>query len=165
MSKQELITIKGKLFRWLIITTILMLMLEVLGWVFDGQPGTLNFFFNSISNFFFIAFNVVVVSLWTSYIDYIIYEDEERLKRRWYYFQPTIIIFILAVINLFYPILYVINDENVYSRLPLIWISMIFTGLYYMYALYLVLKNKKYLNSNVLYGVLTFLLLPLYREG
>ena len=38
---------------------------------------------------------------------------------------------------------------------------MIFTGLYYMYALYLVLKNKKYLNSNVLYGVLTFLLLPL----
>lgn len=161
MSKQEVLTLKSTIFRWLIITTIVMLVLEILSWIYDGEPGRMNFFLNNLFNFLFTAFNVVIVGLWASYIDYIIHEDKERLKRRWFYLHPTIIIFLLSVINIFYPILFIVSDENLYSRLPLIWISIILTGVYYFYALCMVIKNRKYLNSNVLFGVLVFLVLPM----
>lgn len=160
-SKQELPTIKSNLFLWLIITTILMLFVEVLSWKYDGEPGRTNYIFNNIFNFLFTGFSVVAVSLWISYIDYTIYEDKKRLIKRWFYCQPSLIILVLSIINFFYPILFVITDENVYSRLPLVVISLVFTGVIYLYGMYMVIINRKRLNNNVLYGVLVFLLLPI----
>ncbi|AIO18558.1 putative diguanylate cyclase AdrA [Candidatus Izimaplasma bacterium HR1] len=161
LFKQELITLKGKIFRWIIIVTIIMLALEIFSWVFDGVETRNAYILNFTFNFFFTALNTVVVCLWASYIDYIVYENKERLRRRWYYFQPFIIVFILSIVNIFTPVLFEISDQNVYSRLPFIWISITMTFILYIYALYIVIRNRRYLNSNVLYGVLIFLLLPM----
>ncbi len=160
-GKDELITLKGKIFRWIIIWTILMLIFEIGSWIFDGLEGNANLFFNKFFNFCFTAFGTVVVSLWASYIDFIVHESKERLKKRWYYSQPTIIIIVLSVINVFTPILFEVDSSNVYHRLPLIWTSIILTVILYVIVLYMVIKNRKYLNSNVLFGVMTFLLLPM----
>ena len=161
LFKQELKNIKGTLFKWIVIITILMLTLEIFSWVFDSVDTRSAYILNFTFNFFFTAINTVVVGLWLSYIDFIVNEDEKRLKKRWFYLQPFIIILILSIINIFVPILFKIDIHNVYSRLPLIWISLVFTYILYMYSLVLVLRNRKYLNSKVLIAVLVFLVLPI----
>ncbi len=159
--KQELNSKKGKIFRWIIISTIVMLVLEIFGWVFDGVDHKVAYYLNFTFNFFFTALNTVVVSLWASYVDYLINEDDLRLRRRWYYFQPTVIVGILSIINIFYPILFTINDANVYQRLPLIWISITMTVIIYIYIFAMVYNNRRTLNTKVLLGVMMFLSLPI----
>lgn len=159
--KQELNSTKGRIFRWIIVSTIIMLVLEMLSWVLNEIDTTTAYYLNFTFNFLFIAFNTVVVSLWASYVDFLIYEDETRLKRRLMYFHPTIIILILSIINIFYPILFRINDGNVYERLQYIWISFGLTFIMYIYIFVMVLRNKRYLNNKVLIGVMVFLLLPI----
>lgn len=153
--------IKSRLFRDLIITTVLMNLIEILSWVFDSQAGetyrVLNYFFN----FLFTAFNTVAVGLWAFYIDYILFKDYKRLKKKWYYFLPTMIMFALSVINLITPILFVIDSSNVYSRLPLIWISIVMTVGIYIYVLALVIRYASPYNKKVLLGVLIFLSFPI----
>lgn len=159
--KQELNSLKGRIFRWIIVVTITMLVLEILSWVFDGIETSTAYFLNFFFNFFFTAINTVIVSLWASYVDYIIHEDESRLKKRWYYFQPSIIVVTLSIINIFYPVLFKITENNVYERLPLIWISISLTILVYTLVFTMVMKNRRVLNTNVLIGVMIFLLLPI----
>lgn len=159
--KQELSTLKGRIFKWIVIVTIVMLALEVLSWVFDSVDTRSAYILNFIFNFLFIAFNTVVVSLWATYVDYLIYEDKDRLKKRWFYFQPSIIVIILSIINIFTPILFAISENNVYERLSYIWVSLSLTFIMYVYIFIMVIRNKRVLNSKVLVGVMTFLILPI----
>lgn len=159
--KQEISSLKSNIFRLIIIFTIIMLTLEIMSWVFDEKPGETAYLLNFLSNFFFTALNTVVVSLWASYIDYTIYESRNRLRRRWFYLQPSIIVVALSIINIYTPILFEINENNVYSRLPLIWVSISLTFLIYLYVFFLVYQNRKKVNVKVLYGVMIFLSLPI----
>lgn len=160
-SSQDKLNVKNSLFKMMIYTAILMNVIDILGYAFDSLPGATNLFFNKFFNFLFTALGTTVVGLWACYIDYIVFRDYEKLKKKWYYFLPVTIMFILSIINLFTPILFVISENNVYSRLPLIWISMPLTIGLYVYILILVLKNAKNSNKNVIIGVLAFLLLPI----
>ena len=157
----DTVNIKNRLFRYMIYTTILMNVLEILSWVFNGLPGNLNYSLNFIFNALLSASNTIVVGLWACYIDYILFKDYEKLKKKWYYFLPLMIMIVLSIINLFEPILFNIDSANMYSRLPLIWIAIIMTISIYVYILILVLRNASEYNRRVFYGVLVFLSLPI----
>lgn len=161
-SKHELHTLRGRLFRILILTAIFMLVLEIHSWIYDGVEGStfrhLNFLFNTL----FTMLSTLVVAIWAIYIDYLLYNDEKRLKKMApFYFAPVIITSILGIINIFTPILFVVSDDNIYSRLPGIWTGVILTYTIYLYVLAIVLKELKRLSSNFVIGVMMFLILPL----
>jgi diguanylate cyclase (GGDEF)-like protein len=138
-----------------------MLVLEILSWVFDGQPGIWNRLFNIVFNTLFTGLSVFVVTIWALYIDYMIFGDEKQIKKniKWYAL-PGIIVFILTIINAFLPFMFVIDSNNVYGRLDGIWIGAVFTYLIYGYVVYLVYTNRRRLTSNFLVGVILFLILP-----
>jgi len=159
--KHEIPSHKSTIFKLIIVSTILMNVLEVFSWAFNGIDTYTSFILNHIFNFFFIALNTLVVSLWASYIDFLVYEDKKRLKRRTYYMHPTILVIVLTTINLFYPIMYEISEVNVYSRLSFLWVSMAMTLIVYFVILIIVLRNKKSLNNTTILGVMLFLVLPL----
>lgn len=160
-SSKDKLNIKNSLFKMMIYTAILMNVLDILGYAFDTLPGSTNLFFNRLFNFLFTALGTTVVGLWACYIDYIIFRDYDKLKKKWYYFLPVTIMLILSIINLFTPILYVIGEDNVYQRLPMIWSSIPLTIALYVYILILVIKNADKNSKSVIIGVLTFLLLPI----
>jgi diguanylate cyclase (GGDEF)-like protein len=161
IAKKELLSTKGRIFQSIVFTTILMLIIEIFSWVFDGEAGSLYRGFNIFFNFLVTSFSTVVVSLWASYIDFIIYEDIQRLKRRLFYLPTTILLVVMGIINLFYPILFTVSNDNVYQRLPLIWTGTVIAFFIYIYVLIMVIRNVKKLNTNVLYGVMMFLTLPI----
>ncbi|XFA99489.1 GGDEF domain-containing protein [Candidatus Izemoplasma sp. B36] len=134
---------------------------EILSWVFNEKPGNLNYFLNFTFNFLFTALSTAVVGLWVCYIDYIVFKDYEKLKKKWYYFLPSVIMVVLSIINIFYPILFEISTSNVYARLPLIWSSIPLILASYIYVIVVVLKNDKTSNRRTILGVLIFLALPI----
>lgn len=161
-SKHELITIRGRLFRWLIISTLVMLFIEILSWLFDGEPGNTAYILNLIFNTIASALPTIVPALWAIYIDYMIFTDVKRIKAQLHiYITPPIIMTIISILNVFYPILFVINENNVFSRLPGSWTSIILVYLIYLYLLVMVFINRRQLSSNFLFGVLMFLVIPL----
>lgn len=160
-SKREIYTLKSRLFRLIIFATLSMLILEIFSWVYDSQPGDLSRFLHYLFNFTFIAFNTVVVSLWASYIDYLVYEDKKRLTKRLYYLYPTIILVVLSIINIFEPILFVIDSSNEYHRLPFMWVSLTMTSIIYIYVLAIVFKRRETLSNSLVFGVMLFLLIPM----
>lgn len=153
--------IKSRIFRLMIITTIFMNLCEILSWVFNEQPGSLNYFLNFTFNFLFTALSTAVVGLWVCYIDYIVFKDFEKLKKKWYYFLPSVIMVTLSVINIFYPILFEVSSDNVYARLPLIWSSIPLILASYVYVLVIVIRNDRTSNRKTILGVLVFLALPI----
>ena len=161
IAKQELPSLKGRIFKLIIFGTILMLVVEIFSWIYDGEPGVLNRTLNIIFNFAVTAFSTVVVSLWASYIDYIIHEDKKRLERRFYYMIPSVVLVLMSIVNLFYPFMFRVSEDNVYERLLFIWTGIILTLIIYGYVLAMVFRNIKRLNTKVLYGVMMFLLLPI----
>ncbi|MBI9009426.1 MAG: GGDEF domain-containing protein [Tenericutes bacterium] len=158
---KDTVNIKSRLFRMMIFTTILMNVIEILSWVFEGQTGEFNWYMNFTFNFLFTALGPVVVGLWACYIDYHTFKDYERLLKKWYYFLPAVIMVLLSFVNIFYPILFTISGTNEYTRLPLIWISIPMTVVVYIYLLILVMKAKKADNKKVVIGVLLFLSFPI----
>ena len=149
------------LFKLIIYMNIFMLMLEMASWYFDTQPGEVNYLLNWISNFLFTAMNMVLVGLWASYMDYLLFKDYKRLKKKLFYFGPTIVMIVISVINIFYPILFSINDDNVYERLPFIYVSLLMTIGIYIYMFMLIYKKRDEISGNVLFSVMIFLILPI----
>lgn len=157
----DTMSLKIRLFRFMIFMTIFMNFFEILSWVFDSKPGTWNEFFNFTFNAHFTALGTVVAGLWATYIDYLVFKDYKRLRKKWYYFLPAIIMVVLSIVNIFYPILFELQAGNVYTRLPLIWIQAPLTIGMYIYVFYLVLRQADALNRKVLLGVLIFFILPI----
>jgi diguanylate cyclase (GGDEF)-like protein len=134
---------------------------EILSWVFDTKLGMLNYYLNFIFNFAFTAFGTVIVALWAYYIDYLIFRNVDNLKKKWYYSLPPIIMILLSIINIFTPILFNIDSNNVYSRLPLIWTSIPLILMLYLYILILVSKSAPINSKKIIIGILIFLSLPI----
>ncbi len=158
---KDTVNIRSRLFRMMIITTILMNVLEMLSWAFDGLPGEANRVLNFSSNFLFTALGTTVASLWACYIDYVVHKNYVRIKTKWYYFLPPTIMVILSIINIFNPILFTISLENVYSRLPLLWIQFPMILVIYVFVLIMVARRDHSEDKKVIIGVLVFLSLPL----
>ncbi len=160
--KSEVYSFRNRIFRLIVVSTMVMLVLEVLSWLLDGLPGDTNFILNWAFNTLFALFGTVVASLFASYIDFVIFESVERIKKRMYYLHPTIILTILCTINIFTPILFEIDQTtNLYSRLPLIWISITLVYILYTYILLLIFKKRKVIPNKFIIGVFIFLVLPI----
>jgi diguanylate cyclase (GGDEF)-like protein len=135
--------------------------IEILSWVFDEEPGVLNYYLNFTFNFLVTAINTVIAVLWLYYIDFMLFRDYNRLKRKKAYMLPAVIMLILSIINVFEPILFVISENNVYQRLPLLWISIPLIFGMYIYALVMVLKYATTHQKKILVGVLVFFIIPI----
>ncbi len=158
--KNDIYSFSSKMFKIILITNILMLILEILSWAFDGATGRYVWYLNYIFNFLLILLTPVIACFWASYIDHKIFNSKERIRRRYYYLYPFIIGMILSIINLFTPILFRISEDNIYSREPLIWINVATMYLLLLYVIYISYKNRKIVNQNVFLGVSVFFVLP-----
>jgi len=160
-SKHEKYTLRGRLFRILIILTIFMLVMEIFSWLFEGLPGDWNRLLNLLSNTIFTGFSVVVVSIWAIYIDHMIFDDaKQTLRKVKWYLIPAIVMILLSIVNIFIPFLFEVSADNVYARLGGIWIAPSLTYLIYGYVVYTVYTHRRRLTSNFIIGVTLFLILP-----
>ena len=158
--KKDVYSFSTKMFKIILITNLIMLILELLSWTFEGVDGQLAWYLNYSLNFILILATPVLACLWASYIDHKIFNSIDRIKRRHYYLYPFYIGAVMSVINIFYPILFFINDANVYSREPFIWVNVVTMYSLLIYTIIVAYKYRKVVNQNVFLGVTVFMFLP-----
>lgn len=145
----------------MIIFNMIVLVVEIITWAFDGVNTTTAIFINYTFNVLLILMEPTMAAMWLSYVDYKIYSSKERLKRRLFYLWGTVLAGALLLINFITPVAFTLDDENVYHRGDWLWLSLLFVFGLILYSIFLVLKNRKELTEKMVLFVSFFALLPI----
>lgn len=107
-----------KIFTYITILTMVSCVVDFFSFYSDGKPGKLWHFINVFANTFCFMSNPVFISCWCLYEDIKLYNSKARVKRIYTKaFIPAVIMVIVAFLNIFFPIIFYIDEANVYHRL------------------------------------------------
>jgi hypothetical protein len=161
-TKKDISTFSMNLFYGIIICNLILLILEPLSFLADVNTNPIMPYLNYSVDFLVVILTPVLVGLWASYIDYKLFKKHKRLKMRLYYQHVAIISVIGLMINFFTPVFFSINfDTNTYQRGYLFFLRYVLIFLLYIHVVYMTVKHKKRQNSQVIIGILLFLLFPI----
>ena len=144
-----------KIYTLITILTLVACVVDFISFYVDGinKPGMK--LVNILTNTLCFVANPIFVSSWCLYEDLKLYRSMTRVKKIYTYaFIPAVIMVLIAIVNMFVPIIFRIDEQNVYSRLP-------FSYVYYIvdigYVLFSIFIYKGYVRR---YGKVRFF--PLY---
>ncbi len=144
-----------KLFTAIIILTMVACVLDFLMFYSDGKDGILFRIINIVGNTYSFVVNPIFVSCWCLYEDLKLYHSKNRVKKIYTFaFIPALIMAAAAIINNIIPIVYTIDEQNVYHRLPFSY------AYYFVDAGYLIFSIFILTNYQKRYGKVRFF--PLY---
>ena len=160
--KKDVISFSSTLFHWIIMVNIIGLVAEAGSWIFDGQPGVINYFLAYLSNILVYLMAPIIIGLWASYLDYKLFSNKKRIFKRYFYMFPAFITLIILLFNIRYPLYFSIDPEtNIYSNGNLLILQYFFVYSIYLYIIILVIQNRKSKDSTTINGIILFLLFPL----
>ncbi len=149
-------SLQHKLYSMMLFLTILLLLLDILS-RFDGNPGTVYPFLNSIGNFMMFLLNPILPSLWFLYVNNQVYHDTERTRKL---YLPILVLnavnAVMVAVSQFTGWYYSIDSGNVYHRGPLFLLSAIITIYLLVTAFFIVWRKRKRINKRHLFSLLFF---------
>ena len=102
------------------ILTLIACVVDFLSFYVDGRSGIIMRILNYACNTFCFMVNPIFISSWCLYEDLKLYRSRTRVKKIYTYaFIPAMVMELMAIVNIFYPIVFRIDAQNVYHRLPL----------------------------------------------
>ncbi|MFB6468509.1 GGDEF domain-containing protein [Cytobacillus sp. Hz8] len=152
-------SIEFKLFLSIVITTILLLLLDI-GSRLDGNPGEIYYVIDNSGNFLIFLLNLILPSLWLLYVHYQVFQDERKTKRLCY---PLLVLNVLnagmATLTLFNGWYYYVDSHNIYHRGPLFLLSASIIILLLLISFILVTVNRRRIDKKS-YCALVFFGIP-----
>lgn len=119
-----------------------LLVLESIGWIFDGRIGNANAVIYTIINVMFYVLNPLPPFLWTLYADFQVYRDEKRIRKLIYPFMlPLIINGFMSLINPLTGLMFYLDQNNFYHRGSWFPLLVVASYSYLFYTIILVLYN------------------------
>ncbi len=158
--KGDAFSYSSHLLRVIIIVNIFVLIIEPVTWIFDNKTFAGARFINYSSNFLLVLIAPMLIGMWAAYIDYKVFGIKKRLYKLHFYQFPTYVMFVLLIVNFFYPIFFSISPDNHYKEEGLFWIKLALVYLVYIYWLVVLIIKHKQINSKTLIGIAAFFFLP-----
>ncbi|WP_022769704.1 GGDEF domain-containing protein [Butyrivibrio sp. NC2007] len=127
-----------KIYTVIAILTMVACVVDFISFYVDGinKPGMR--LVNILTNTFCFAANPLFVASWCLYEDLKLYRSMTRVKRIYTYaFIPAVIMVIIALVNMFVPIIFRIDEQNVYSRLPFSYVYYIVDIGYVLFSIFI----------------------------
>jgi len=155
-NRKGQILVQNKLFLALVLSNMTMLVLDSLGWAFEGgQHLFLNTFFNSL----LFALMPIPLTTWILYSNFQIFHDKARIKKVFY--PLCILIIINAVISFSSPWtgwFFHVDANNIYHRGPyfLYHTSLAYALLFYSFLI--IHFNQPLIEKRYFYSLLYFFL-------
>jgi len=150
-----------KIFLAMLYVNASLLFLNTLLWFIDGKAGVLELSLNNYLNFIYHLIIPLSATLWLYYVDYHIFADENRLKRRsLYYSIPILLNAIFVLYSLKSGLIYYINAHNEYVRGYGFSLNYVLLYGVVMYTWVLSYRNRKLVDSRSLLG-LQFFIVPI----
>lgn len=158
-NRSERMFMHYRLFMDLVRVNILMLIIDYLGWAFNGLPGSLNMFGNTVSNLFLYSLAPLPPMLWIIYTDFLVFKNEYRISK------IKRVLVSLFVVNAFISVLSIytgwffsIDALNIYHRGNYFFVHVAFCYLLIIYAFLTVLLNRRFIEKRYYYSLLLFFL-------
>ncbi len=137
-------TFSNRLFRVIIVTTAVSIVMEPLTWIFDKMLFRGAYFLEYSTNFILFLIGPVIGGLLLSYMDYRTYRNPRRVRQKFYYQQASLLTFFLLVINIFNPIYFAVNPvTNSFRSGDYKNLHYIILAGFYFYMFYFIVKNRK----------------------
>lgn len=148
-----------KIFLTMVWLTLSLCTAEFLSFLVDGAtfPGAM--MLNRILNSLLFAANISFAFIWTVYVDFKVYGDQERLRRRYVWIGlPAAAIVLMSLLNLFSNVFFTISAENVYSRTSLVPLTYLCSYGYLLYGMTLVYGRKNQGRKYLFLPVMVFMI-------
>jgi diguanylate cyclase (GGDEF)-like protein len=135
-----------KIFTIISILTMIGCAVDFLVWYADGKDGIVMKIIQHVGNTYCFAANPIFISSWCLYEDIKLYHSGKRVQKIYTYaFIPAIILVLITFINNFVPIVYYIDDANLYHRLPFSYIYYVVDLCYVIFSIFILrIYEKKY---------------------
>ena len=151
-----------QLFKLLILSTMFSTSMEAVSWIFDGQPGRTARIVCIAANSLLLSSNIIPLIIWTLYVDFQIFKDMARIKKRLVSYTVMVLINMLfavtAPVNGLY---FYVDTDNFYHRGALAALTIAVYFGFFIYNILLILKNWKRLSRRNRMPLLLFALPPL----
>ena len=151
-----------KLFLYLLISTVVLLVLDSMQWILDGIPGTLSRNTNLIATGLYYALEVLPAMFWCLYVRY---EFTMDIKSTMKTVKMFAVLFaanaVFSALSCFYGLFFYIDEINYYQRGDWFWINTALIYCFMIYACVYVVVNRKKLEKNILLSLLAFPLPPI----
>lgn len=136
----------NQLFITMIVTNMGLLLLDSVTWILNGidTPGAR--FWHGLTMATYYTLQGVMSFAWLLYVEQKLYGKPEHVQRNAFWFSlPVIILGVISFSSSYFkPILYSIDEHNVYARTSLFWVPLLLTGVYALYSMGMVVyANKK----------------------
>ncbi|RKM59772.1 GGDEF domain-containing protein [Butyrivibrio sp. CB08] len=133
-----------KIFSAITFLTMIACVVDFFVFYSDGKPGKLMKAINMIGNTYCFMANPFFIASWCLYEDLKLYRSKVRVKKIYTYaFIPAVLLAVIALVNNFVPIIYTIDANNVYSRLPASYLYYIVDTGYIIFSVYILKKFEE----------------------
>ena len=136
--------ISQKAFRALIAVDIAAMICDMVQVMYDGTTFSYSNIIGNVTIFLYYVLHCMVAFVFTLYVDYEIYPDTERFKKRfWFYCIPQVINIGLAISSFWNGIYFKINENNSYERGSIFYVPLLISFGYVIYILFMLIEHKK----------------------
>lgn len=140
----KVVTFSGKLLRVIIVATAVSIIMEPLTWIFDRMLFKGAFILEYGTNFILFLIGPVIGGLLLSYIDFRMFRNPRRVRRKLYYQQASFLTLMILVLNIFNPVYFTVNPvTNSFSSGQYKELHYLVLGGLYLFMLYFIVKNRK----------------------
>lgn len=110
----------------------------------DGKDGIIFRLVNLLGNTYCFVANPIFAIGWCMFTEVKLFQSRTRIRKRYKYLSiPGFVLMGLSAVNLFYPIVFYLDENNVYHRLPLSYFYYVVASGYMVYSVYLVKSYEK----------------------
>lgn len=149
------------LFSAMVMTTFLMVIVDLLTWVFNGQPGNASKALNYIFNIMLFIGGPFVPSMWLFYTEYQIFRDLKSLKSMMRVFVMLIAANAAISISSYFTSWYFyIDAANLYHRGNLMFIFVVLNFTLMSLSFFVTVINRKRVDKKYFHAVMFFFIPP-----
>lgn len=158
-KRSEKVFLQYKLFIYLVRINMALIILDLLGWVFNGLPGIMNMFYNTGFNLLLYMAVPTAPSLWVIYANFHVFRDEKRLIK-----LLRVLLFFLAVnavlsvLSLYTGWFFSVDAGNIYHRGNYFWVHAVYSYALIAYSFFFIFKNRSLIEKRYYYALLLFFL-------
>lgn len=161
-NRIERFLIQYKLFITMVILNMALIVVDILGWVFNGHAGLGNYVCNVGFNFILYCSAPLIPSVWVLYTYYLVYDRGQKVKK----IRTALILLLVlnacvAVFSLYTGWYFYVDSDNLYHRGQFFYMHVLYCGALLVYSFVFVFFKRKQFQKRQYHSVMLFFIPPL----
>ena len=151
-----------RIFTTIAIMTMVACVIDSIAFIVDGKPGIFMRIAGIVANTYCFAVNPIFIASWCLYEDLKLYKSMARVKKIYTYACiPAIVMVLISLVNMFVPIIFYLDENNLYHRLPFNYVYYIVDIGYVIFSMW-ILKTYEHRYGKPRFFPLFIMISPIF---